>query len=383
MNRKNFLKFILTASGYALGNFAFSQEKKLTASSGVLKGQAPKSLWKNSKEVYFYSKIKSNFQCMTCPNQCILEPGDRGICRDKVYIKGINKLYNIAYGNPSSINIDPIEKKPLYHFYPGSSTLSIGVGGCPLRCLNCQNWTLSQYSPEELNTIDLFPENVVKYTKYEGLTIISYTYSEPVAWYEYMYDSAQIARKHGLKNVWVTSGYIENEPLKKLIGVIDAAHVDLKSFSDEIYKNMNAGKLKPILNTITTLHKYGIWFELINLIVPGYSDNMVMIKNMCEWILNNIGSGYPLHFTRFFPANKLTTLPPTPVDTLNKAYYIAKEVGLKYVYIGNVPDTFASNTVCPNCKKILIERKGYEILTNSIINGKCKYCNTKIEGRWK
>ena len=230
--------------------------------------------------------------------------------------------------------------------------------------------------------IDLFPNEAVKAVKHEGLNIIAYTYSEPVAWYEYMYDTAKIAKKNGMKNIWVTSGYIEEAPLKQLVEVIDAAHVDLKSFSDDIYKNLNAGKLKPILNTIKTLDKKGIWFEIINLIVPGYSDNINMIKNMCKWIVDNIGSGYPLHFSRFFPANKLTKVPPTPLNALSNAYYIAKDSGIKYVYIGNVPGTFASNTVCPNCKKLLIERKGYSILNNNIEKNRCKFCKTVIEGRW-
>ena len=380
MNRRDFLKILIVFSGYMPVNFLYGKDKKLTAKSYVFKGKAPKKLWKYSREVYHYLKVGNNIQCTTCPNRCILAPGDRGICRVKVYVK--NKLYNIAYGNPSATNIDPIEKKPLYHFYPGTNAFSIATGGCPLRCLNCQNWQLSQSSPEELRFVELFPNDVIKEAKKSNSKSIAYTYSEPIAWYEYMYDTAKIAKKEGIKNIWVTSGYIEESPLLKLIEVIDAANVDLKSFSDGIYKNLNAGKLKPILNTLKILDKHKIWFEITCLLVPTYSDSIEMIKDMCKWILDNIGSGYPIHFTRFHSAHKLTHLPTTPISTLEKAYNIAKDLGIKHVYIGNVPGTKASNTICPKCKKILIERAGYYILQNNIKNDKCKFCQTKIQGRW-
>ncbi len=380
MNRKDFLKTLIAVSGYSTSKLLFGNQKKLTANSHVFKGKAPKSLWKYSREVYHYIKAGKNIQCTTCPNKCILAPGDRGICRVKVYVK--DKLYNIAYGNPSAIHIDPIEKKPLYHFYPGTNAFSIATGGCPLRCLNCQNWQLSQNSPEELHFDELFPYDVVEQAKRTGSLSIAYTYSEPVAWYEYMYDTAKIAKKNGIKNIWVTSGYIEEKPLLKLIEVIDAANVDLKSFSDDIYKNLNAGKLKPVLNTLKILDKNKIWFEVTCLIVPTYSDSISMIKDMCKWLVDNIGPGYPVHFSRFHSAHKLNHLYPTPVSTLENAYNIAKDQGIKHVYIGNVPGTDAINTICPKCNKIIIERTGFYITQNNIKNSKCKFCNTNIEGRW-
>ena len=382
MNRKDFLKCIIGVSGFIFSRAIFGKNEKISASSNVFKNDAPKTLWKFSKEVYHYIKMGNTIQCTTCPNRCILEQGDRGICRDKVFIKNTDKLYNIAYGNPSSIHLDPVEKKPLYHFYPGTKAFSIATGGCPLRCLNCHNWELSQSSPESLQFYELFPDQVIEKTIEYKSNFIAFDFSESVAWYEYMYDIAVKAKKKGIKNIWVTSGYIEEEPLKKLTEVIDAANVDLKSFSDKIYNNLNAGKLKPILNTLKILHKRNIWFEITCLLVPTYSDSLNMIRDMCRWILDNIGNSYPVHFTRFNSAYKLTHLPPTPVTTLENAYQIALNAGLKYVYIGNVPGTKASNTSCPACKKVIIERIGYEIIKNSIKNGKCSYCNTKIEGRW-
>lgn len=380
MTRKDFFKTASVFAGCMALRNVWSDSYKIKANSSVFKGKAPKSLWKYSKEVYHYIKAGENIQCTTCPNKCILAPGDRGICRSIVYIN--NKLYNISYGNPGIILIDPIEKMPLYHYYPGTEAFSIAAGGCPLRCLNCHNWEISQSTPEELKIIELFPDKVVEKAKMSGCKIIDYNYSEPVAWFEYMYDTAKIAKANGIKNVWVTSGYIEENPLKKLIEVIDAANVDLKSFSNSIYSDLNAGKLQPVLNTLKILHKHNIWFEITCLLVPTYSDSINMIKDMCKWILDNIGDRYPVHFTRFNSAYKLKQLYPTPLATLETAYQVAKDAGIKYVFIGNVPGTHAQNTLCPKCGKILIERVGLKVITNNLKNGVCYNCHTKIEGRW-
>jgi pyruvate formate lyase activating enzyme len=241
---------------------------------------------------------------------------------------------------------------------------------------------LSQSNPDDLQTYELFPEDVIKEAKKSGSMSIAYTYSEPVAWYEYMYDTAKLAKNEGVKNVWVTSGYIEEKPLLKLVEVLDAANVDLKSFSEKIYNDLNAAKLKPILNTLKILDKYKVWFEVTCLLIPTYSDDMDMITDMCKWIVDNIGTGYPVHFSRFYPNHKLTHLPPTPLTTLQKAYNIAKNQGIKHVYIGNVPGNETSNTICPKCKRTIIERTGFYIVKNNIKDGKCIYCKTKIEGRW-
>ena len=379
MNRKDFLKTAAFISGTFASSLLFP-DNKIKAKSQVFKNKAPKKLWKYHKEVYHQIKMGRNYQCATCPNRCILEPGDRGICRDKIHLN--NKLYNIAYGNPSAVHIDPIEKKPLYHFYPSSLSFSIAEGGCPLRCLNCQNWTLSQFSPEELKFYELFPGDVVKHALESKSKSIAYTYSEPVAWYEYMYDTAKLAREKGIKNIWVTSGYIEEKPLLDLIEVIDAANVDLKSYSEKIYQTLNAGKLEPILRTLKILNKNNIWFEITCLLVPTYTDSVKMIKNMCRWIIDNIGPDYPVHFSRFHPAHKLKHLMATPLSILKQAYYIARDQGLKHVYIGNTPDPLGSNTECPYCHKDLIQRRGFQVIMNKIINSKCGYCQKPISGRW-
>ncbi len=372
----------LSAVGSAVGYFASAgRDKRLT---GVFKGDAPKTLWKWSREAMHYLKLGRNVNCKLCPNNCILAPGDRSACRVKVNMDGT--LYTIAYGNPCAVHVDPIEKKPLMHFLPQTGAFSIATAGCNLRCLNCQNWEISQSRPEDVVNVDLPPEKVVELTKESGCTSIAYTYSEPVAFYEYMYDTGMLAHEHGLKNVWVSNGYINRKPLEQLCKVIDAANVDLKSYDEEIYNRLNAGHLKPILNTLRTLRDKGVWFEVTTLLVPTYLDDMRMIERMCRWLIKEIGPGHPMHFSRFMPQHKLSHLPPTPVATLRAAREVALNAGMHYVYVGNVAlDEVpgSANTYCPKCRELLVERRGFFVIRNDITNGACKHCGRPIEGVWE
>ena len=338
-------------------------------------------LWKWSKEALFYTETARGVRCLICPNECTLKPGELSDCRSRINKDG--KLYTIAYGNPCAIHVDPVEKKPLYHFLPSSRVFSIATAGCNLACLNCQNWTISQKSPTETDNYDLMPDKVVKEAIRNNCPSIAYTYSEPITFFEYTNDSSQLAHTAGLKNILVSAGFINEEPLRYMCKNIDAANIDLKSFSDSIYLKLNAGKLQTILNTLKILHEEGVWLEITNLIVPSWTDDFDMIKEMCDWLYQNDLHTYPLHFSRFHPQYKLTQLPPTPVSTLKKAREIALDSGIKFVYIGNVPGTDASNTYCPNCNKILVERKGYRILKNEIEAGKCKHCREEIPGVWE
>jgi len=356
------------------------ETKSDIALSSPAKATDPQKPWKWSKETYHYIKLGENVQCQVCPNRCTLKPGDRSICRVRVNKGG--KLYTMAYGNPCATHIDPIEKKPLFHFLPTTKAFSIATAGCTFRCLNCQNWTISQKRPEETRNADMFPEKVVALARKTGCRSIAYTYSEPTAFYDYMYDTARLARDKGIKNLWITNGSINTDALVDLCKYIDAANVDLKSFDDKIYNKLNSGRLQPILDTLKTLDKQKVWFEITNLVIPTYTDDMKMIRQMCKWILDNVGPDYPLHFSRFSPLYKLTHLPPTPTKTLNEAYAIARDVGLRHVYVGNVPGHSAQNTICPGCEKIVVRRKGYFILENNITNNKCKFCSTKISGVW-
>jgi len=347
----------------------------------VFIGDAPKRLWKYAREGLFYKKSYGNkVACLVCPNHCVLSPGDRSACRSKVNLGG--RLYSIAYGNPCSINVDPIEKKPLFHFKPRTRVFSIATAGCNQRCLNCQNWEISQTRPEDVTYTELFPADVAKAARSSGASSIAYTYSEPITFYEYMYDTAAQARKNSLANVLVSNGYINTEPLLKLCTVLDAANIDVKAFSDDIYRKLNGGRLDPVLSTLNTLHQQKVHLEIGTLIVPGYTDDEEMVKRLCSWILKNVGPDHPLHFLRFFPQYKLDRLPPTPISTLTRFRELAMKEGIRYVYVGNVPEHEGNNTYCHSCGKLLIERKGYFIPTYNLNGKQCRFCKAVIPGVW-
>ena len=332
------------------------------------------------KAKYFVNTPKG-IKCQICPNECKMLLNEVSDCRTRINID--NELYCIAYGNPCAVHIDPIEKKPLYHFYPGSKAFSIATAGCNLACLNCQNWEISQQSPRKTKNYDLPPHKVVQECIDNNCKSIAYTYSDPVAFYEYTFDTSKLAREKGIKNVIVSAGYIHEKPLRDWCQYIDAANIDLKSFSNKIYEMLNAGTLEPVLNTLKILKEENVWLEITNLIVPNWTDDIEMIKKMCAWLAENDFNNTPLHFSRFHPQYQLASLPSTPISILVKARETAIKEGLNYVYIGNVPGNNAVDTYCPNCNKLIIERKGYSILKFEIKNNKCNFCNTEIQGIWK
>ncbi|MCK5287758.1 MAG: AmmeMemoRadiSam system radical SAM enzyme [Candidatus Omnitrophica bacterium] len=320
-------------------------------------------------------------ECGLCNKHCRLVNGQRGDCRVRINLDG--KLKTLVYGNPCAVHVDPIEKKPLYHVRPTISTFSIATAGCNLHCKYCQNWQISQRPPEETENYDLPPNKVLESAIKTNCQSIAYTYSDPIIFYEYMFDTAKLAKNKGLLNLMITAGYIEQEPLLALCPLIDAANIDLKGITEEYYQTMCSGNLKPVLDTIITMKNQGVWVELTNLVIPTWNDKDHDIRKLCKWIVKNPGPDTPLHFSRFTPMHKLKNLPPTPVKTLTRAWEIAIEEGLHYAYVGNVPGHEGNNTYCPNDKKILIKRAGYLILENNIENGKCKFCGTKIPGIWK
>ncbi|MCI1779807.1 MAG: AmmeMemoRadiSam system radical SAM enzyme [Bacteroidales bacterium] len=330
---------------------------------------------------YYLKKEGKAVMCVLCPNGCIIKDGGSGKCRSRINRDG--KLYSIAYGNPCSVAIDPVEKKPLFHFLPGSDCLSLACAGCNLSCANCQNWEISQKSPSETSNYDLPPQKVVGLCKSKGLSSIAYTYTEPLTYFEYIFDTAEIAHENGIRNILVSAGYINKRPLKKLCRVIDAANIDLKSFDDKIYEKLNGGKLAPVLNTLKMLKDEGVWLEITNLVIPSWNDDPAMIRKMCIWLVKNGFEETPLHFSRFFPMYRSSNLPPTPVPKLYEAASIAASEGLKYVYIGNVPDSETENTFCPGCRSIVVERNGFGIMENHIKRDRCALCGTKIAGIWE
>jgi pyruvate formate lyase activating enzyme len=291
-------------------------------------------------------------------------------------------MYSIAYGNPCAVHIDPIEKKPFYHFLPTAKSYSIAAAGCNLACLNCQNWQISQAGPNETKNYDLMPAAVVEQAQQYQCETIAYTYGEPITFYEYVLDTAQLARKQNIRNLFKSNGYICEEPLRELADYLDGANIDLKSFDDDVYQRLNAGRLAPVLKTLQVLKEKNVWVEITNLIIPGWTDDLSMIKKMCDWLVSNGLSDCPVHFSRFTPLYKLNQVPATPVATLEKARDIALKAGVQYVYIGNVPAHYTESTYCHRCGKKIIERKGFSILHNFIVDGKCQFCKTKIPGVW-
>jgi pyruvate formate lyase activating enzyme len=329
----------------------------------------------------FQEKHPNGTKCLLCPHSCVILENGKGICRTMINIKG--ELYSTAYGNPCAVNVDPIEKKPLFHYMPGERVYSLATAGCNFSCLNCQNSDISQSSPKDTDNYELLPEDIVKQALKHNTKMIAYTYTEPFVFYEYMFDTAKIAHEKGLKNVLISNGYINEKPLRELYKYIDAANINLKAFDDTVHKKITGGALKHVLNTLKVLKDAGVWLEITNLIVPTLTDKPEMIKKMCEWLYDNEFADMPLHFSRFFPTYKLKHLPPTPESILIDARKIAMQAGLKYVYIGNLPGNSADNTFCDNCKKILIERSGFNIGENKVDNGKCKFCGEKINGVWE
>jgi len=307
----------------------------------------------------YYDSLNNNIICKLCPNNCVIADNKIGLCSTRININ--NKFYSLVYGYPCSINIDPIEKKPLYHYYPHEKILSIGTFGCNLFCKGCQNFDITRtdatfgvtnlkyYSPEEIINIAL--KNKIK--------LIAYTYNEPTIFFEYMLDIAKLAKKNGIKNVIVSNGYINQEPLKELCKYIDAANIDIKGITEEFYREYSKVDIKPILNTIKILHKNNVWLELTNLIIPKLNDDPKAIKKLCEWIKINVGRDVPLHFSKFYPYYKASNISPTPTIKLEEAKQIAKKKGINYVYIGNLE--FLDDTYCIKCENLLISRRNFNL----------------------
>ena len=331
------------------------------------------------REALLYKKLAENkVSCFLCSHRCLIHDGKFGVCHVRENRGGI--LYTHAYGDLVAQHIDPVEKKPLYHFFPGSRSYSIAAIGCNFQCGFCQNWQISQAKEAErleLRSQELNPEDVVKQAKRSGSTSISYTYTEPTIFFEYAFEIGQLAKREGLYNVFVTNGYMTEEMIQMVHPVLDAANIDLKSFNDDYYRKICKGKLAPVLKSIERMKKLNIWVEVTTLIVPGQNDSEEELRKIANY-LAGVDSSIPWHISRFYPQYKMEDVESTPVKVLNRAYEIGKEAGLRYVYLGNVGK--GNNTYCHQCNSLLIERSGYSILQYNIKEGRCSHCQSSIIG---
>lgn len=320
-------------------------------------------------------------QCKLCPKFCRIPSGKRGDCLGRVNIDG--KLTSINYGHPCSVHIDPVEKKPLYHFLPGQKILSIASAGCILHCKNCQNWQISQANPEDIQSYNLPPSKVIDLCKRENSKMIAYTYTDPIAFYEYTLDTARLAKENNMKNVLVTCGYINKEPAKELYKYSDATNIDLKFINDDMYRKITSGSLKPVLDSLVLAKEMGLWVEVTNLLIPTLNDDDKDIHKLCKWIVKNLGPDVPVHFSRFYPQYKMQNLPPTSFATLEIAYLIAKAEGLKYVYVGNIRGNKYESTYGHETNELAIKRLGYKIIENNLDDNGRLANGEIIPGVWK
>ncbi len=319
-------------------------------------------------------------RCLLCAQNCTIQTGERGRCRARMNVKG--ELRSLVYGRPMAIHTDPIEKKPFYHFLPGVQAYSLATSGCPLRCQFCQNYSLSQARPEDYSTPFMPPSAIVNAAVSESTPVIAFTYNEPTVFTEYLVDIARVARKQKRRSVVISCGFMNAEPLKEMCEVLDAIKVDLKGFDESFYRNVCGAELAPVLRSIKQVARSGIHLEIVNLVVPTLNDSDKMLRALVDWVMGELGPDVPLHFTAFHPDYKLLNLPPTPVQTLERARSIALNKGIHYPFVGNVPDHPGNHTYCPDCGKIVIKRQGFFVLELNLNNGRCKFCGRAIAGVW-
>jgi len=370
---------ILGGSGLILSEPAMLRALPDILDGAAFAGDRTEELIRAAPRARFWSAAaKGRVQCHLCARGCLLAEGERGQCRSRMNTGG--EMKSLVYGRPVSVHVDPIEKKPFYHFMPGSQAYSIGTTGCPLRCKFCQNWQTSQASPEDYRVRFTPPGDLVESVRSRKAPVIAYTYNEPLVFTEYLLDIASSARMRGIRSVMVTCGYMAEAPLAEICKALDAVKVDLKGYSESFYRDACGAELKPVLRTIKQIAKSRVHLEIVNLVVPTLNDTDRMIADLCDWVMGELGPDVPLHFSRFRPDYQMPHLPPTPTATLERARSIAMDRGLRYVYVGNVPGHPGNNTHCPSCKKEVIRRTQFFVEEMNVKGGKCGFCGKKIAG---
>ncbi len=334
------------------------------------------------KEAFLYSPVEEGkVRCHLCNHRCTISPSKRGLCGVRENQEGI--LYTLVYGRAISLHVDPIEKKPLFHFLPGSGSFSMAAVGCNFRCLQCQNHEISQLPIDQcrIEGSDVPPSKIVSLSRENGCQSISYTYTEPTIYFEYAYETAVLAHQAGVKNVFVTNGYMTEEALRMIQPHLDAANVDLKSFDETFYKRVCSARLKPVLENLKLMREMGIWVEITTLVIPTLNDSDQEFDGIAQFILT-LGPEVPWHVSAFYPTYKMLNLPKTPAASLLRAREIGLKAGLQFVYCGNIPGEGGEDTFCPVCGRKIIQRMGFHVRKNEIVNGACRSCHTKIAGVW-
>jgi len=375
LSRRDFVRLAALGVGVAacpIGRAALAGEKDAKARAGL-----------SDHEALAYTKLADKkVRCELCPRTCTVPDGARGYCGVRENQGGVYR--SLVYAYPCSVHVDPIEKKPLFHFMPGSQAFSLATVGCNFECQFCQNWQISQARPEDAEGATYCPPaKIVELTKASKCEIIAYTYTEPTVFHEYVLDCARAGKEAGIRSVVISNGFINPEPLKNLCKVLAAYKVDLKGFTEQFYQKYTTGSLKPVLDTLELLKKLGMHSEVVNLLIPGLNDDPEQIKKMAGWVVQKLGPDVPMHFTRFHPSYKMTNLSPTPIPTIERARQMAVAEGVRYAYTGNVPGSEYENTFCHNCKKKIISRYGCETTAIHVKDGRCEYCSTAIPGVWK
>ncbi len=329
----------------------------------------------------WYSQLSNGrVRCELCPNQCTIEPGERGVCR--VRENRDQSLYTLAFGNPVVVQDDPVERNPFFHVRPGTRSLSLSTAGCNLACRFCEVWDMALVAPEDVYAHNMPPQRVLEHAQATNVGAVCYSFGEPVVFYEYMAAMASLVKEAGMLNLMQTAGYIQPEPLAELLPYLDAVNIDLKGFDPTFYREAVGGDLDPVLQTLKQVRAAGIHIEITNLLIPTLNDDMETIGAMCRWIRDELGPDVPLHFGRFYPLYKLIDLPRTPVATLDQARQTALQAGLRYVYVARVPGHEGEDTYCPNCGETIIDREGFMIDFVHVDNGRCRYCQTEIPGHF-
>jgi len=334
------------------------------------------------REAMLYSPLKEGkVQCYLCNHRCIISTSKRGVCGVRENREG--KLYTLVYGHAISLNVDPIEKKPIFHLSPGSTSFSIATAGCNFRCLQCQNHEISQMPVDEgrIEGSAVPPSKIVSLAQENRCRSISYTYTEPTIYFEYAYETSAVARQEGIKNIFVTNGYMTEDALRTIQPYLNAANVDLKSYQENFYREICGARLEPVLENLRLMRQMGIWVEITTLIIPTLNDSDREFEQIARFILS-LGPEVPWHISAFYPTYKLTNLPRTPASSLHRAREIGMKAGLRYVYCGNIPGEEGEDTFCPHCGRRVIERVGFRVVKNDVLNGECRYCHSKIDGVW-